>query len=94
MYIGGISYFSSGSGKRALGGVCPEAAASPDSKTNQIKKRVLDTIKHLRLKKGDRISEHTRGVHQILSTQTGHANASTPANSVHKCQMLPVLERD
>ncbi|PYL17391.1 MAG: hypothetical protein DMF46_00420 [Verrucomicrobia bacterium] len=51
MYIGGISYFSSGSGKRPLGGVCPEAAASPDSKTNQIKKRVLDTIKHLKLKR-------------------------------------------
>src|ERR1700682_1714932 len=72
MYIGGISYFSSGSGKRPLGGVCPEAAANPDSKTKQMKKRILDTIKHLKLKKCDRISEHTRGVHQIFSTQTGH----------------------
>jgi hypothetical protein len=72
MYIGGISYFSSGSGKRPLGGLCPEAVASPDSKTKQMKKRVIDTIKNLKLKKCDRISERTRGVHQILSTQTGH----------------------
>jgi hypothetical protein len=46
MYIGGISYFSSGSGKRPLGGVCPEAVASPDSKTKQMKKRIPDTIKN------------------------------------------------
>ena len=72
MYIGGISYFSSGSEKRPLGGVCPEAVASPDSKTKQMKTRVIDTIKHLKLKKGDRISERTRGVHHIFSTQTGY----------------------
>ena len=77
MYIGGISYFSSGSGKRALGGVCPEAAASPDSKTNQIKKRVLDTIKHLKLKKGDRISERTRGVHQIFNAKPATVDPTT-----------------
>jgi|SRR6266446_1072375 len=84
MYIGGISYFSSGSGKRPLGGVCPEAAASPDSKSKQMEKLVLDTIKNLRLKKGDRISERTRGVDQIFSTQTGHGvlvNSQRPSES-------------
>src|ERR1700722_3451012 len=34
-----------------------------------MKKRAFDTIKHLKLKKVDRISERTRGVHQIFSTQ-------------------------
>src|SRR5437667_12072888 len=71
---GGLSYFSSGSfrGTLRVGANWPGAVASPDSKSKQIKKRVLDTIKHLNSKKGDRISEHTRGVHQIFSTQTGH----------------------
>jgi len=36
-----------------------------------MKKRVFDSIENLKLKKAKRISEHTRGVHQILSTQTG-----------------------
>src|SRR5713101_6091789 len=93
MYIGGISYFSSGSGKRPLGGVCPEAAASPDSKTNQIKKRVVDTIKHLKLKKGDRISEHTRGVHQIFPTQTGHGRFKHHRAIPH-CSECTTLRRD
>jgi|SRR5882762_8879559 hypothetical protein len=69
MYAGGLSYFSSGSflGTLRVGASWAEAAASPDSKTKQIKKRVFDVIKkHLKLKKGDRISEHTRGVHQIF----------------------------
>jgi hypothetical protein len=55
-------------------GVWAEAAASPDSKTKQIKKLVFDTIKHLKLKKADRISEHTRGVHQFFSTQNQSLN--------------------
>src|SRR5438128_2173391 len=82
MYIGGISYFSSGSGKRPLGGVCAEAVASPDSKSKQMKKRVVDTIKNLRLKKGDRISEHTRGVDQIFSTQTGHGRSDNDSTGI------------
>src|SRR5437667_4692457 len=72
MYAGGLSYFSSGSvrdGLRVGSSPAPEAVASPNSKSKQIKKRVLNTIKHLKLKKGDRISEHTHGVHQIFSTQ-------------------------
>jgi|SRR6266404_833675 len=71
MYAGGLSYFSSGSflGTLRVGASWAEAAASPDSKTKQVKKRVLDTIKYLQLKTGDRISERTRGVHQIFSTQ-------------------------
>src|SRR6266436_1489747 len=71
MYAGGLSYFSSGSflGTLRVGASWAEAAASPDSKTRQVKKRVLDTIKYLQLKTGDRISERTRGVHQIFSTQ-------------------------
>src|ERR1700682_5707656 len=73
MYAGGLSYFSSGSVRGSLRvGAWAEAVASPDSKSKQIKKRVLDTIKHLKLKKVDRISEHTRGVHQIFQTQTEH----------------------
>src|ERR1700730_14314768 len=65
---GGLSYFSSGSfrGTLRVGANWPGAVASPDSKTKQIKKRVFDIIKHLKLKKSDRISEHTRGVHQIF----------------------------
>src|SRR5438105_12730461 len=68
MYAGGLSYFSSGSfrGTLYVGASWAEALASPDNKTKQIKKRVFDIIKHLKLKKADRISEHTPGVHQIL----------------------------
>jgi hypothetical protein len=46
-----------------------KSAAILDKKTKQIKKRDFYTIKHLKLKKADRISERTRGVHQIFSTQ-------------------------
>src|SRR5207302_8455266 len=65
---GGLSYFSSGSfrGSLYVGASWAEALASPDNKTKQIKKRVFDIIKHHKLKKADRISEHTPGVHQIL----------------------------
>jgi predicted metal-dependent TIM-barrel fold hydrolase len=49
-----------------VGATWPEAVASPDSKTKQMKKRVLDIIKNLKLKKSERISEHTRRVHQIF----------------------------
>src|SRR5205807_2861119 len=68
---GGLSYFSSGSfrGTLYVGASWAEALASPDNKTRQMKKLVFDIIKHLKLKKADRISEHTRGVHQIFSTQ-------------------------
>src|SRR5205807_5849248 len=50
---GGLSYFSSGSfrGTLRVGANWPGAVASPDSKSKQIKKRVLDTIKHLNSKK-------------------------------------------
>src|SRR5438552_3385468 len=53
MYAGGLSYFSSGSfrGTLYVGASWAEALASPDNKTRQIKKRVLDIIKHLQLKK-------------------------------------------
>jgi len=67
-----------------VGANWPGAVASPDSKSKQIKKRVLDTIKHLNSKKGDRISERTRGVHQIFSTQTGYGvlvNSQRPSES-------------
>jgi hypothetical protein len=90
MYAGGLSYFSSGfvrDGLRVGSSPAPEAVAIATSEPKQMKKRVLDTIKHPKLKKGDRISEHARGVHQIFSTQTGHANASALAKSVHECQM-------
>src|SRR5438876_5990719 len=90
MYAGGLSYFSSGSvrdGLRVGSSPAPEAVAIATSEPKQMKKRVLDTIKHLKLKKGDRILEHARGVHQIFSTQTGYANASALAKSVHECQM-------
>jgi hypothetical protein len=67
MYAGGLSYFSSGSVGSGLGGaVWPDAIGSTDSKTKQMKKLVFDILKHLKLKKGDRISEHTRGVDQIF----------------------------
>jgi hypothetical protein len=48
MYAGGLSYFSSGSflGTLRVGASWAEAAASPDSKTKQIKKRVFDVIKN------------------------------------------------
>jgi len=73
MYAGGLSYFSSGSvGGSLREGAWAEAVVSPDSKTKQMEKRVLDTIKGLKLKNGDRISERTRGVHHIFSTQTGY----------------------
>src|SRR5437868_12693033 len=93
MYIGGISYFSSGSGKRPLGGVCPEAAASPDSKSKQIRKRVVDTIKHLKLEKSDRISERTRGVHQIFQRKTGHDRFKRHRALTH-CSECTTLRRD
>src|ERR1700693_997240 len=68
MYAGGLSYFSSGSGWSGLcGAVWPDAIGSTDRKTRQMKKLVFDTIKNLKLKKVDRISEHTRGVHQIFN---------------------------
>src|SRR5437660_6184231 len=89
MYIGGISYFSSGSGKRPLGGLCPEAVASPDSKTKQMKKRVVDTIKHLKLKKGDRISERTRGVHQIFF----NAQPESGSSHVRRSRQIPIRRR-
>src|SRR5438552_49083 len=85
MYAGGLSYFSSGSvGGSLREGAWAEAVVSPDSKTKQMEKRVLDTIKGLKLKKGDRISEHARGVHQIFSTQTGYGvpvNSQRPSES-------------
>jgi hypothetical protein len=75
MYAGGLSYVSSGSVRASLcGGSRAEAVASPDSKTKEIKKRAFDTIKHLKLKKLDRIPEHTRGVHQIFLTQNQSLN--------------------
>src|SRR5712692_10214995 len=85
MYAGGLSYFSSGSVRDNLcEGVWAEAVAIATSEPKQMKKRVLDTIKHPKLKKGDRISERTRGVHQIFSTQTGYGvlvNSQRPSES-------------
>src|ERR1700686_905153 len=54
MYAGGLSYFSSGSlsGSSLREGAWAEAAASPDNKSKQIKKRVLDIIKHLQPEEG------------------------------------------
>jgi hypothetical protein len=71
---GGLSYVSSGSVRDSLcGGSKAEAVASGDNKTKQMKKRAFDTIKDLKLKKADRISERTRGVHQkFFQRKTGH----------------------
>src|SRR5437667_11053505 len=67
MYAGGLSYFSSGSvGSGLCGAVWPDAIGSTDSKARQMKKLVFDTIKTPQVKRGKRISEHTRGVHQIF----------------------------
>src|SRR5229473_2997854 len=78
---GGLSYFSSGSfrGTLRVGANWPGAVARPDSKSKQIKKRVFDIIKHLQLKKSDRISERTRGVHQIFSTHNLNRDRHTSA---------------
>jgi len=97
MYAGGLSELSSGSvrGSSLREGVWAEAVASPDSKTKQMKKRALDTIKHLKLKKADHVSERTRGVHQIFPTQTGHGrfdNGSTgivnPTNALARRDVI------
>ena len=41
---GGISYFSSGSWKRPVGGVCPEAVASEARKINRL---LVETVEDL-----------------------------------------------
>src|SRR5207302_3007117 len=91
MYAGGLSYFSSGSlrGSSLRVGAWAEAAASPDSKTKQMKKRFFDILKHLKLKKADRISEHTRGVHQIFF------NAQPESGSLHvrRSRQIPIRRR-
>jgi hypothetical protein len=86
MYAGGLSYFSSGSflGTLRVGASWAEALASPDRKSKQVKKRVLDIIKHLQLKKGDRISEQTRCVHQIFQRKPATValvNSQRPSGS-------------
>ena len=49
---GGSSYFSSGSVRGSLRrGVWPDAMARRDSKTRQVKKLALETLKHLKLKR-------------------------------------------
>src|SRR5450830_1283478 len=49
---GGLSYCSSGSLGSGLGGpVWPEAMATADSKTRQVKKLAFDTLKHFQLNK-------------------------------------------
>src|SRR5437667_9706138 len=78
MYAGGLSYFSSGSvGGSLREGAWAEAAVSPDSEPKQMEKRVLDTIKGLKLKKGDRISERTRGVHHIFNAKRSTVDPTT-----------------
>jgi hypothetical protein len=48
MYGGGaISYFSSGSGKRPAGGVCPGAVASEASEVSKIKRLVVEAVEDL-----------------------------------------------
>ena len=87
MCAGGLSYFSSASvGGSLRAGARAEAVVSPDSKTKQMEKRAPDTIKGLKLKKGDRISERTRGVHHIFSTQTGVGK--TVAARIHSTSQL------
>ncbi len=85
MYAGGLSYFSSGSvGGSLREGAWAEAVLSPDSKTKQMEKRVLDTIKGLKLKKGDRISERTGGVHHISQRKSATVvlvNSQRPSES-------------
>src|SRR2546423_13521304 len=65
---GGLSYFSSGSvvDTGCEGSRPPEAAASPDNKSRQIKNLVFETIRAPRVEEGQPISEPTRGVHAIL----------------------------
>src|SRR5438309_6136037 len=91
---GGLSYFSSGSFRSTLyvGANWAEALASPDNKTKQIKKRVFDIIKHLKLKKADRISEHTRGVHQIFFNAQPRSGSSPVRRSrqirIRRCKLV------
>jgi hypothetical protein len=59
-----------------------------------MKKRAFDTIKHLKLKKVDRISERTRGVHQIFQRKIGHGRPGQLADVFAiNCQSTPRITR-
>jgi hypothetical protein len=52
MYIGGLSYFSSGSvGSGLRGGACPEVVASATSEIRKVKMLVFDAVTQLKVDK-------------------------------------------